>query len=217
MFEGGKDTFNNWIEFSTGGLLINGSQSQFQQRHRSGKVFGGIEDFHYTTPIATNTTLSADGRALFDNHDYKLRLEVAREKLGYVRFSYNEFRTWYDGDGGFYPPTGAWYALSDDALALDRGEISFEAGLTLEKVPKITFKYTHQYREGDKSSTAWGLTHPAVGVTRGLGPSFYDIDEHSDIFQLDATHRIRKTDLGLGLRYETGKLDDALKISQGPG
>src|ERR1043165_8271287 len=88
MFEGGKDVYNNWIEFSTGGFLINGSRSQFEQRQRTGKVFGGIEDFHYTTPIATNTTLTADGRALFDNHDYKLRLEVAREKLGYVRFSY---------------------------------------------------------------------------------------------------------------------------------
>src|SRR6266487_3495599 len=50
MFEGGKDTFNNWIEFSTGGFLIEGSRSQFRQRHRSGEVFGGIEDFHYATP-----------------------------------------------------------------------------------------------------------------------------------------------------------------------
>ncbi len=217
MFEGGKDSYNNWIEFSAGGFFIEGSKSQFQQRHRSGEVFGGIEDFHYTTPIATNTTLTADGRALFDNHDYRLRLEVAREKLGYVRFSYNEFRTWYDGDGGFYPPTGAWFPLSGDALALDRGEISFEAGLTLEKVPKITFKYAHKYRDGEKSSTVWGLTHPTLGVTRGLSPSFYEIDEHSDLFEMDATHRIKKTDLGLGLRYETGKFDNALKIDHSPG
>src|SRR6266496_2456091 len=56
MFEGGKDAYNNWVEFSTGGFFIEGSRSQFQQRHRSGEAFGGLEDFHYTTPIATNTT-----------------------------------------------------------------------------------------------------------------------------------------------------------------
>jgi len=50
-----------------------------------------------------------------------------------------------------------------------------------------------------------------------LSPSFYDIDEHSDAFQLDATHHIKATEVGLGLRYETGKLDDALKITQFPG
>jgi hypothetical protein len=216
MFEGGKEPYNNWIEFSAGGFLINGNHSQFQERHRSREVFGGIEDFHYSAKIATNTTLTADGRALFDNHDYKLRLDVTKEKLGYVRLSYNEFRTWYNGDGGFYQNTGSWFPLQEDALALDRGEISFEAGLTLEKVPKITFKYTHQFRVGDKNSTSWGQTHPG-GVTRNLSPSFYDIDEHRDIFELDATHHIKKTDLGLGLRYETGKFDDALKIDHGPG
>lgn len=216
FFEGGKETYNNWIEFSAGGFLINGSKSQFQQRQRTGEFFGGIEDFHYTAPIATNTTLTADGRAIFDNHDYKLRLDVAREKLGYVRLTYNEFRTWYDGGGGFDAPSGIWYPMSGDALALDRGEISFEAGLRLEKVPKITFKYTHQFRQGEKSSTTWGIARPA-GITRGLSPSFYDIDERRDIFQLDATHRIKKTDLGLGLRYETGESDNALKIHHGPG
>ena len=58
MFEGGKESYNNWIEFSTGGFLINGNQSQFQERHRSSEVFGGIEDFHYSAKIATNTTLT---------------------------------------------------------------------------------------------------------------------------------------------------------------
>ncbi|MBI4325402.1 MAG: hypothetical protein HY674_09075, partial [Chloroflexi bacterium] len=185
MFEGGADTYNNWIEFSTGGFFIGGDKAQFQQRYRtSGGAFGGIEDFHYQGDIAKGTTLSADGRALFDIHDYKLSLEVVREKLGYLRFSYDEFRTWYNGDGGFYPPSGLWYPLAGDALALDRGALSFEGGLTLENMPKVTFRYTHTFRDGDKSSTSWGVTHPAIGVTRGLSPSFYDIHEHSDAFQL---------------------------------
>ncbi|MBI3850353.1 MAG: hypothetical protein HY298_08705 [Verrucomicrobia bacterium] len=218
IFEGGKETYNNWIELSAGGFFTSGDKAQFQQRHRAwGGPFGGIEDFHYQATVATNTTLSVDGRALFDNDDYKLKLDLTREKLGYLRFSYNEFRTWYNGDGGFDPPSNMWYPLSGNALALDRGEISFAGGLTLEKVPTVTFKYTHTFRDGDKSSTIWGTTHPGGGPARGLSPSFYDINEHSDIFQLDVAHRILKTDFGVGLRYESGKLDDALKIDQSPG
>ena len=55
------------------------------------------------------------------------------------------------------------------------------------------------------------------GATRGLSPSFYDINEHSDSFQLDVTHQIKATDAGVGLRYETGRIDDALKTDQFPG
>jgi hypothetical protein len=218
MFEGGTNSCNNWVDLAAGGFLTSGNNAQLQQRYQtSGGAFGGIGDFHYQGNLDKGTTLSVDGRALFDNHDYKLSLDVEREKLGYLRFSYSEFRTWYNGDGGFYPPSGLWYPLSADALALDRGEISFEGGLTLENAPKITFKYTHTFRQGDESSTSWGITHPALDVTRGLSPSFYDINEHSDAFQLDVAHHIKATDFGVGLRYEFGKLDDALNITQSPG
>jgi hypothetical protein len=215
MFEGGTKSYPNWFDLSVGGFFTRGNKAQFQQRQRSrGGAFGGLEDFHYQAEVATNTTFSADGRALFDHDDYKLRLEVVREKIGYLRFSYSEFRTWSNGDGGFDPPSNLWYP--GNALALDRGEISFEGGLTLENVPTVTFKYNRRTRDGEKSSTSWGIAHPD-GVTRGLSPSFYDINEHSDSFQLDVTHTIKKTDFGAGLRYDSGKLDDALKITQSPG
>lgn len=217
MFEGGTIAYTNWVEFSTGGFLTSGNKARLQQRQQSRNgLFGGIEDFHYQADVATNTTLSVDGRALFDNDDYKLTLGIAREKLGYLRFSYKEYRTWYNGAGGFDPPSNMWYPLSDNALGLDRKDISFEGGLTLENKPKITFKYNHTSRDGEKGSTSWGITHPD-GVTRGLSPSFYDIKEHSDSFQLDVSHTIDKTEFGIGLRYDNGKIDDALKVTQSPG
>ena len=218
MFEGGTNTYNNWIDLTVGGFVVEGTKSQFQQNHqKTGPAFGGIEDFHYQTDVAKGTTLATDGHALFDEHDYKVSLDLEKEKTGYVKFSYDEFRTWYNGNGGFYPPSGMWFPLPDDALALDRGHILFEGGLTLDKLPKITFKYTHDWRDGDKGSTIWGLAHPGIDVTRGLSPTVENISEHNDAFQLDATHRIKATDFGVGLRYETGKLDDALKIDQFPG
>jgi len=221
IFEGGTKPFVNWVEVSAGGYFLDGSKAQFQQRQRTeDKVFGGIQDFHYQQGLGKDATLAVDGTGIYDNHDYKLSLDVTREKTGFLRFNFENFRTWYNGDGGYYSPSDVFYSLTDDALALDRGEFSVEAGLTMKGVPPLTFKYTHRYREGEKSSTVWGPTHPlGVGTTvvRGLSPSFYDIDETADIFELDGRYRIKKTDLGLGIRYETGDLDNARKMTFWPG
>lgn len=216
IFEGGTNTYNNWIELSAGGFLTLGNQAQAEERHRlSQGAFGGIEDLHFQTTTATNTTFSLDGRGIYDNHDYSLSLGLEKEESWFLRLHFENFRTWYNDDGGFYPPTGLQYSRSDDALALDRGEISFEGGLKLKENTSLTFNYTHAYREGEKSSTSWGQTHPLfTTAVRGLSPSFYDIDEKRDIFELDATHHIKATDFGVGLRYEIGDLNNATKIVQ---
>jgi len=218
MFEGGTNAYSNWLDLSAGGFLTGGNKAQAQQQHHTSTgAFGGIEDLHFQGDVAKGTTFTLDGRSIFDNHDYDLSLGLSKEKLGYLRFSFSEFRTWYNGDGGFFPPSGAYYPGSDDALGLDRGEISFEGGLTLEKLPQIKFKYTHTFRDGDKSSTSWGLTHPGDDVLRGLSPSLYHLDEHSDLFELDVTHHIKATEVGVGFSYQSGKLNDSLKIDQFPG
>lgn len=213
LFEGGEETFENWVEFSFGGLITRGDRTQAEQRHRLTRgVFSGLEDFHFQHDLDKKTTLLLDGRALFDLDDYKLSLEVRREDLGYVRFGYENFRVWSGSTGGYYPPGGSPEVWSSDALTLDRGEISFETGLTLKNLPVLTFKYTHRYRDGEKGSTIWSPTRPSesdFSVVRGMAPAIYDLDERVDIFELNATHRIKETDVGLGLRYETGDLDNA--------
>ena len=218
VFEGGTNSYNNWLDLSAGGFIPGGNKAQAQQQHQTSKdAFGGIEDLHVQGEITKGTTFTVDGHSIFDNHDYDLSLGLSREKLGYLRFSFSEFRTWYNGDGGFYAPTGLYFPGQEDALGVDRGQLSFEGGLTLDKLPQIKFKYTHNYREGEKSSTSWGLTHPAPDVTRGISGSFYDISEHSDLFELDVTHHIKATELGAGFSYQHGTLSDALKINQFPG
>lgn len=218
VFEGGTNTYNNWIEFSAGGLIPSGNQSQAEQaRHLSQGAFGGISDLHFQQSVATNTLLTLDGRGIFDAHDYGLSLNLRKEDLYFLRFNFENFRTWYNADGGYYPPDNAWYPFpnGDEALALDRGELSFEGGTLFKNKPNFIFKYSHLYRDGEKSSTIWGPTHPVlIGPTRGLTPSFYDIDEKRDIFALDATHRIKATDFGLGVRYEHGTINNSLNIWQ---
>jgi hypothetical protein len=219
MFEGGTNSYNNWIEFSTGGFFTSGNRANFQQQHQTSTgAFGGIEGSHFGTNLDKTTTLSLDARAMPEQDDYKLKLGIEREKLGYLRLSYREFRTWSDGDGGFFPPADRNYPLSKDAFGLDRGTFSLEGGLTPAEGINAVFKYTHTFREGQEGSTIWGDTHPAGGtLVRGLSPSLDDIHERANSFQLDLSDHVQSTDLGLGLHLETGKMDDTLKITQFPG
>jgi len=219
IFEGGTNTFNNWVEFSLGGMLIDGNVSQAQQSRRLPEgAFGGVSDFHCQSLVATNTTLTVDGRGIYD-HDYNLSVALAREETWFLRLHFENYRTWYDADGGYYPPGNLWYPLAGDAVGLDRGEISIEGGLSLKKWPALNFKYSHLTRDGQKGSTVWGQTHTSLipSITRGLNASLYDIDETRDIFELNAKQKIKTFDVGLGLRYETGDLDNARYISQYPG
>ncbi len=209
-FEGGQATYDNWVEIYTGGLMTQGSTAQAQSLYQlhSGP-FGGIRDLHWQQAVAKKTTLTLDGHALFDQNDYQVTLGLQREELGYLRFKAGNFRTWYNGAGGYYPPTRLQYQLANDALALDRGEFSVEAGLTLKDLPQAVFNYTHSYRDGEKSSTLWGPVHPdSTTAVKGLFPSLYSINEQVDRFALDLTHHIATTDFGAGVRYETASLAD---------
>jgi len=81
-FEGGENTYNNWMELGVGGLIMGGSKAQGEQdRHHANGAFGGIEDFHYQGPVATNLNMTVDGRALFDQNDYKVSLGLTRPTM----------------------------------------------------------------------------------------------------------------------------------------
>ena len=122
MFEGGTNSYNNWIEFSTGGLLTSGNKASFhQQQQISGGAFGGVAGFPLQNQSQQEYHDDPGRRAIVDQHDYKLKLGIERENTGYVRLSYNEFRTWSDGDGGFFPPSASIIRWRRTALGLDRG------------------------------------------------------------------------------------------------
>jgi len=94
------------------GAIISDDEARFQARHqvRSG-ASGGIEDFFLQATIGDNRDLKFEGRALLDNHDYLARLLLREEDLGYIDAGYREFRHWYDGSGGYFPPSGAYFSL----------------------------------------------------------------------------------------------------------
>ena len=210
--------YNNWLDLSVGGFFVDGDQAQFQRRQgQSAGPFGGIEDFHWEQPVNKKGLFSVDGRGIFDNHDYLLKLQLSQPDKGYLQFGYREFRTWYDGSGGFFPGNGQWFSLYDDQMHIDRGEIWFEAGLRMPHKPQLTFRYEHDFRNGEKDSTVWGDTSLTGGLGfRGIVPTFWAIDERRDVFALDLKHKIAKTDWGVGVRYELLNNDNARNLRQQP-
>lgn len=211
--------YNNWFDLSVGGIWVTGDKAQFQHNsHFQKGPFGGIEDFHWEHRVGKTGSFEADGHALSDIDDYAVRLELAKPEIGFVRGGFNEYRSWYDGNGGFFPPNAQWLPLSDNDLHLDRGTAWFEGGLTLPNKPEITFKYTHDFRRGQKDSTEWGDTSLTGGLgTRAIVPTFLGVDEQSDIFEGNVKYTIGKTDLGLGVRYQLTDNQDNTYLRRHPG
>jgi hypothetical protein len=211
--------YRNWFDVSVGGNLIKGDKAQFMERHGIPQsVYGGVSDFHYEQDVGRKGLFEIDGRGIFDNHDYSLRLNIQHPDYGYVRGGYRESRSWYDGTGGYLPSRDLIFHLYNEELAIDRGEWWFEGGLTIPERPILTFRYSHQFRNGLKDSTIWGDTGRGLGgSTRNIVPSFWDIDEERDIFEFDVEHTISETRFGAGLRYENSEQDDSRNIHRRPG
>ncbi len=210
----------NWITLLVGGVFTNGDEAQFQRRHwQTDGAFGGIEDFHYEQDVGKKGSFKLDGHAIFGNDDYEGRFELSQTDVGYIRAGYRQYRTWYDGNGGYFSGDNLFLQLYDNDLAIDRGDAWVELGLRMPNLPEITFRYDHQFRNGQKDSTEWGdtnLTNLTTNATRNIVPTFLDIDEKRDTFALDIKQTISNTDLGLGLRYDTTDNNDSRNIRRRP-
>ena len=215
------EEYKNWIELGIGGLIINGDAAQFKQEHRmSGDVFGGIQDLHFEQTVGKDGLLSIDGHAIWDNNDYDVKLGLSQPKLGYIKAGFTEFRSWYDGNGGFFPHNDVFFSPPFPEMHIDRGDAWVELGLRVPDWPEITIRYSHEFRDGQKDSTIWGdtnLTGLPVNPTRKIVPSFRDIDETRDIFAFDALKTFGNTDVNLGMRYEHSTIDDRLQLERGAG
>lgn len=214
--EADSPELNNWVDVGLGGSFVSGDKAQFQ--HQSGlpanMAFGGINAFHYELPIGKKGQFTADGRGIFDNHDYDLRLEVSHPDIGYVRAGVRQYREYYDGSGGYLPSNGAFNQLPNNELALDRGTAYFEGDLKLPDWPELKIRYEHDFRSGSKDSTEWGQLSTAA--VKKISPAFRLLDEKTDTISADVGHTIKNTELGLGLRYQWINNTDSQNITAFP-
>jgi hypothetical protein len=215
--------YKNWIELGIGGTITHGDRAQFEQEHHlpGDEVYGGISDMHYEHGVGEKATLTIDGHALWDINDYDIKVKLEEPKFGYIAAGFTEFRSWYDGNGGFFPPHGGtWFPPFFPEMHIDRGDVWVELGLRVPDLPEITIRFSHMFRDGQKDSTTWGdttLTGLTVNSTRKIVPSFRDIDETRDILSFDASKTFGNTDALLGMRWEHIEDFDDLKMERNAG
>ena len=214
--------YKNWIELGIGGTIVHGDNAQFEQEHRlpANTAYGGIQDLHFEGPLGKDGLFSVDGHAIWDTNDYDIQVQLSKPKLGYIKAGFTEFRSWYDGNGGFFPHNDVFFPPPYPEMHIDRGEAWIELGLRVPDWPEITIRYSHEFRDGQKDSTTWGdttLTGLPVNPTRKIVPSFRDIDETRDIFSFEASKTIGNTDVLLGMRYEHNENDDSLNMERNAG
>ena len=58
----------------------------------------------------------------------------------------------------FFGLTGNFFRRPFPEMHIDRGEAWIELGLRVPDWPEITFRYSHEFRDGQKDSTIWGDT-----------------------------------------------------------
>lgn len=197
----------NYIIFSAGGAQIHGSKPAYQARTRNAKTGAlGIEELRYDYELKNKATLTMEGRALAGQEDYLLSFKLQKEEVGSFEAGYKTFRTFYDGAGGFFPIGNTWMPLFSRALYVDRGQFFVNATVALPKRPVIGFKYTHSTRDGRKDSTIWGDTNLTgipilagpgavnpLAATRKILPSYVDLDETNDAWELSLRHKVGNT------------------------
>jgi hypothetical protein len=218
------EEYKNWIELGIGGVITSGDRAQFEQQHwlPADQPYGGIQSLHFEGTVGKDALLSIDGHALWDFNDYDLTVELAKPNLGYIKAGYTEFRTWYDGNAGFFPHNDVFFNPPYPEMHIDRGDVWVELGLRAPNWPEITIRYDHEFRFGQKDSTVWGDTNQTgllapFNSTRKIVPSFRNIDEKRDIFSFEASKTFGNTDVLLGMRYEHNTDDYSLNMERGAG
>jgi hypothetical protein len=210
----------NWIDVSAGANLIHGDKPAFQQRTGQPRdAWGGVTDFHYEMDVGKKSLFEVDGRGIFDAHNYSITLSYKDPDRGYVRAGFEEFRSYYDLSGGYFPGNQQFIDLyQGETGEIDRTKIFFEAGLTLENKPQVRIRYDFDRRDGDKNSTIWGNTGLTGGAgTRNIVPTRNVVDEDRHTLSLDITHTIGNTEAGIGGRYMFSTYDNARYMHRNPG
>ena len=212
--------YNNSVTLGVGHIFPGDDTAQMMRRLQlPGETFGGVEELHFEQAVGKKGLFQIDGAGIFDNHDYSLKLDLSHPEIGYVRGGHREFRTWYDGSGGFSPASNAWVNIYNDELRLDRRQTWIEGGLTLPNWPVFTLRYSYEERDGKKDSTIWGDYSLSANNAnlRGIVPTFRGIDERRHTVDADVKHTIGDTTFGAGMRYERDDIDNTLNIARRPG
>lgn len=207
----------NCLDLSVGYTSQNGDRPGFQKDQQFNKEgFGGIEALFLTKDLNDTTTMVLKGRALAGNSDYLLDVAITKSEVGYLKFGYKSFRTWYDGSGQFYPPNLLLVQLYDEDLHLDRGNLWFEAGYVPADKLNFVFRYDLLTRKGKKDTLFLGdsalAVSPVTVANRGVLPAFRTLDEKRHVLKATLSKKSEKVAWQIVSTLDTAELDNSYNV-----
>lgn len=206
------------VSFGAGGALLDGDRPSFQQIFQHKKDgFGGIEEYRLTRESKASL-FRFDARLMPGDDDYRLGVRWEKPEKYFVDAGYATFRVFYDGSGGYFRPTDTSFTLFNEDLSLTRSKAWLELGAYAANQTLLTFRYDYRGRNGTKGSTHWGDTN-LVGAfgTRSIVPSFYDLDEVTHTFSIDAGNDSSEDmKWHVGARYSETELDNRRNMRRRP-
>lgn len=166
-------------------VSVDGDTGRFSaQRWMDNGFAGGISEFEADATPYKDVTVLVQGRAIVDEDDYDLLVNINHEDRGFVEMHFKEFRKYYDSTGGkYYPFSQIGTIEGPDDLVLNIGEFKITGHAKLDRLPDVTLTYEHEYRDGMKSRLTWGAVQEG-GLSRNVAPSWQDVDEATDSFEV---------------------------------
>lgn len=213
-----KTSIEGSVAVVGGTAFVHGDGAAFQERAQrpSDTSFGGLEELRYRRE-GRDSTLFVEGRAVAGEGDYGLRARWNKNERVYLDLGYDQFRTFYDGSGGYYPGNGMFFSIYDERLHVNRGHLWVEVGFTPEDFPHFVLRYDRLTRRGEKPSTEWGDTNLTGGVgARSIVPSFYELDEVRHIVSFDVSRETPVYQWNVGMRVEHSEVDDTRQNRRRP-
>ncbi len=169
---------------------------------------GGIKDFSLDyNDDAQGIESAAEGHAIIDENDIDGVLTIKQQDKGFIKVDYSRFRKDYAGTGGVYHPFQNLKSINlERKLQLNIARFEVEAGLTLPEWPELTFVYEREEKDGAKSRLTWATVLEG-GVSRKISPSWQEIDETVNVFEIKAHKEIEGFDLHGDQRWELVRAD----------
>ena len=188
-----------------GGTTVSGDKQKFRELNwQNDGVNGGLEQFNFFQQTTPDTKLLLTGHALLN--DYKINLSLDQNDVGFVHSGWEQYRKYFDDDGGYYPALVQSSPSLGEDLHLDIGKAWVDFGLTLPDWPRMVLGYEHDYRQGNEATTDWGAVGTTPGAARNIAPASKSIYESVHVIKFDLDDEIKGVSIEERFRGEFYKL-----------
>jgi len=170
-----------------GGTAVSGNAQKFRELNglKEGPN-GGLNKFEMSGNTSPDTKYSFSGHVL--PYDYKLNFSLDRNDLGFIHSGWDEYRKYYSDTGGYFPGISPSAPNDGRDLFLDIGKAWIDFGLTLPHWPQMKLGYEYDYKQGEESTTDWGVLAPGNPVA--IAPAAKYLNEEVHVLKFDLDHEM---------------------------